>query len=251
MSPETRRQILNSLPAGSVTIRWHGVDLRQFGSFATLSHISKITYARLLLPQKFDESPARILYLDADLLVLGDLEALWETQLEGAVLGAVRDDTLDRALKSSDPGWVGLPRVADYFNAGVLLIDLQRWRAERISEKALAYLTQYPHSPFSDQDALNVACDRHWKPLEPRWNTHNHWETSICDLPSARRPVILHFVAKAKPWDARARNINARLYDSIRSRTRFARTPMDRLLDLFRRALARGERVWHRLDLHC
>ena len=117
-----------------------------------------------------------------------------------------------------------LPAVTDYFNAGVLLIDLPRWREERISERAYAYLTAHPEAPLGDQDGLNFACDGLWKKLDPRWNFQKHFEEQIASLTAAERPAIVHFVTGQKPWLPRSLSVNAGLYDTFRSQTRFART---------------------------
>ena len=65
-----------------------------------------MTFARFLIPNMFPESVSRVLYLDSDILVIDDLRALWQTDLEGAVLGAV-EDHIDRLLKTGEPGFGG------------------------------------------------------------------------------------------------------------------------------------------------
>ena len=225
-----RRHVTDSLPSGGARIRWVDVDLDAFSGFRTNQGVSEATYARLLIPGMFPHSVLRVLYLDADLLVLGDLNWLWEMDLEGAVAGAVLD-RLDAKIKRGLPGLEAVPRVSSYFNAGVLLIDLVRWREEKISEKAMEYLTMHPQSPFSDQDALNFACDGLWKNLDARWNFQGHYETDIAQLATEQRPSIIHFATSRKPWDATCGNPNAALFDAYRSRTRFARTPWDKTRD--------------------
>lgn len=233
LSDRIRTKIFESLPKGSASIRWVEAELEIFRDFSTISYISKVTYARFLIPRIFPDSIPKVLYLDSDLLVLSDLQALWDTDLEGHVLGAVFDG-LDSQIKN-DTLELPVPRVRDYFNGGVLLIDLHRWRAEQISEKALDYLARNPRSPFSDQDALNVACDGLWKKLDPRWNYLAYDEKlDISDLTGGQRPSIAHFTTWKKPWRASVRNVNAALYDSFRSRTCFARSPMDKIEDILR-----------------
>jgi len=238
-SEDTRIRVFDSLPKGSASIRWVPVDLELFQEFSTMPWISKMTYARFLIPRVFPDTISKVLYLDVDLLVLDDLDPLWETDLEGAVVGAVLDK-VDEQIKGGEAGFEALPRVRDYFNAGVLLIDLNRWREERISEKALEYLIQHPRSLYSDQDALNVVCDGFWKKLDARWNFQKHWENRILDMSPEQRPRIVHFVTRAKPWDPRIPNVNASFYDAFRSRTCFARTPRDKMRDIFKG-------IWYRL----
>ncbi|HEY8037341.1 MAG TPA: glycosyltransferase family 8 protein [Methylobacter sp.] len=237
-SDDTKRRVFDSLPGGAASIRWLPVDLSPFGDFATLSHISKMTYSRFLIPSIFPDTVSKVLYLDADLLVLDDLNALWETDLEGAVLGAVKD-ALDTYVKSNEeafaevPRLKEIPRVRNYFNAGVLLIDLDRWREEQISEKSLKYLAQHPTLPFADQDALNVICDGLWKQVKARWNFQDHYEKRISDMNPDVRPGIVHFVTRFKPWKPSSASVNALFYDAFRNRTLFARTPQEKLWEVF------------------
>ena len=170
---------------------------------------------------------SKVLYLDADILVLDDLGTLCETDLGDAVMGEVVDERVTTHIKMGNTslGGLPLPCVQDYFNAGVLLIDLAKWRTERISQKAIEYLELYPHSAFSDQDALNFACDGRWKRVDPRWNYYQiDLKKSISDLSDKQRPGIIHFQGWSKPWDPGSLNFNAQFYDSFRCRTLFART---------------------------
>ena len=238
-STTLRHRVIDSLPEGSATIHWVAVDLSLFGKFPTPPHISStMTFARFMIPRVFTGEVQRVLYLDADLLVLDDLGPVWKADLKGAVVGAVRDHILDTQIKARAPGLDKFPLVQNYFNAGVLLIDLDRWRKERVSENALAYLLANPDSPLADQDALNVACDGRWTELGLAWNFYDHFKTSILQMPPEQRPRIVHFPGQ-KPWKASALSVNARLYDIFRRRTRFARTPTERFCDL-------GIRVWFR-----
>ena len=243
-SLDARLKVEESIPSGAASIRWSPVDLASFQGFSSAPHLSsKIIFARLLLPWLFSDDTRRILYLDADLLVLDDLRPIWDLDLDGAAVGGVLD-TLDLAIKQGMPGLEGVPAVTDYFNAGVLLIDLPQWREERISERAFAYLSAHPQSPFGDQDALNFACDGLWKKLDQRWNFQDHHETRIADMTPTERPAIVHFVTGEKPWLPSSLSVNAGLYDAFRSHTRFARTRRDRFSDT---ALATWRRIKRRV----
>jgi len=225
----TKKRVADSLPGGSAVIRWVPVDTVAFQDFWTAAHVSKMTFARLLIPGVLPDSVSKVLYLDSDILVLDDLRPLWEADLDGAIMGAVLDN-LDPHFKSGNPVYEEAPRVRNYFNAGMLLIDLCQWRRERVSEKALAYMSKHPRTPFMDQDALNVVCDGRWKILDPRWNFHNAYR-NISQFKDTDRPGIVHFVSIMKPWIASMLSVNAGLYDDFRSRTCFARTPWDKIRD--------------------
>jgi lipopolysaccharide biosynthesis glycosyltransferase len=220
-----------SLPVDSALLHWVPVDLTRFAAYSTSSYISVLTYARLLIAELLPPSIRKVLYLDVDILVCDDLTPLLQTDLEGIAIGAV-PDRLDKRLKAGETIWTqDLPRVQDYFNAGVLLMDLERWRAEQISEKALDYLKEHPKTPLSDQDALNVVCDGRWKQLNARWNVINDHRTKISNRGTGNGPAILHFAGPLKPWQVGVLDPNARIYDEIRNRTLFARSKRERTRD--------------------
>ena len=236
---EEQAKVLDSLPRQSAKLNWLPVAQELFGAFSKgeANHVSTLTYARLLISKLFADRLSKVLFLDSDLLVLEDLERLWQTDLGEAPIGAVADFWLHTAYvaegldpkfkRATHPNYKGLPSVEAYFNAGVLLIDLNRWREEEISEKAFDYRQRCSHSPHMDQDALNVACDKRWKKLDARWNFQTHRKRKI----EPGEAGIVHFITDRKPWVASNRNLNARLYDSFRSRTRFTRTPSEKVTD--------------------
>jgi len=161
--------------------------------------------------------------LDVDLLVLRDLGGMWEMDLGGAIVGAVTDWFLPE-WKARCGGIEGLPAVPEYFNSGVLLLDMEQWRRERVSERALVYLQQHPETPFCDQDALNVVCSGKWKEMGAYWNHQNHFELELAKTEAAAWPGIVHFITGGKPWKAQVAHPSAGFYDQVRKRTRFARS---------------------------
>jgi hypothetical protein len=138
----------------------------------------------------------RVLYLDADTLVRGNLTPLWKTDLKGRALGAAPDvghpmghDTVDKH---------------PYFNAGVLLMDLTKIRetGDRLLEKG----REMKGSKFRDQDALNVHF-KDWVPFSLRWNAQGLGTYAVypsadrdqLDLEEMNDPVIVHFTGPVDP----------------------------------------------------
>lgn len=160
---------------------------------------SVMTYARLALPELVDES--RILYLDADMIVQADLSPFMTRDLEGKTVAAARD-VITRTIGGDylPNEALGLNPEADYFQAGFLVIDLERWKAERVSERVLAYLSDYSeHSRYWDQSALNAMLYERWLRLEDEWNTPAFWADQKKDGSNLEDP-ILHFVGPDKAW---------------------------------------------------
>ncbi|MEY4749942.1 MAG: hypothetical protein RIQ60_2156 [Pseudomonadota bacterium] len=221
----TRARVLHSAPAGSLRLSWATVDPSGFDTLVRPAHVSRMTYARLLLAQALPTEVERALYLDCDLLVLGDLAALCNSPLCGATLGAVPDFHIDAHLQAARCGVCRpptcIPDVRQYFNAGVLLVDLTAWRQRGVAERAVHYLREHPDTPYADQDALNRACDQDWTALAPAWNFQPHHCTRVDRLPAERRPHIVHFITASKPWLPASTSLNAALYNRYRDSTCF------------------------------
>ncbi|MBB4253719.1 lipopolysaccharide biosynthesis glycosyltransferase [Rhizobium anhuiense] len=225
---EIKRLIFDSLPANSAVIQWHPIATLSFANgFSTRPGVSRMTFARILLPQFLPQTCNRALYLDGDILVLTALEQLWNIDLGEAVIGAVPDYWLDNVV-SIGPSATGGPRVERYFNAGILLIDLEKWRNERITERSLEYLDRFPTTEYSDQDALNFACDGKWKILNRAWNFQFEPTQAIARIALEQKLAIVHFVTNVKPWKSGSLSPNVAFYDAFRSRTRFALTRWER-----------------------
>ncbi len=151
----------------------------------------------------------RVLFLDADLLVMRDVAELWETPLDERVLAAAPDAAVPlcsapRGVK----GWqaLGIPHDAAYFNCGVLLIHLGRWRERNVTQRALRYFenTREPID-FLHQEALNAVLWDDWKRLDPRWNLLASRAGRSFDRSGRedwKRPGIVHFAGRMKPWRA-------------------------------------------------
>lgn len=232
-SSSMRHRVAASLPEGAAELEWIDVNVDQFRTNTLMSHVSPMTFARLDIPALFAGKAERLLYLDADILVLGDLSPLWQADLGGGAIGAVADSWGDEMLTSGRAEKLGiqLPRTRRYFNAGVLLFDVKQSLSSRLTERAVDYLRANPSSPFADQDALNVACDGNWLVLDERWNFQGHDSCRIERLPQSARPMIVHFITSRKPWKASSTSYNARLYDRYRSRTLFRRSAPERVKD--------------------
>lgn len=181
--------------------------------------ISRATYLKLLIPDLLPREHQRALYLDSDMIVECDLNQLWALSGRRGVLQAVRDYSIQRL---SHPRGVARYRElnlsdAPYFNAGMMLIDLARWRTQRISERVIAYLREYAeYVVYEDQDGLNAVIAGEWEELDPRWNQQQviHDQKEFDRIPESpfkqmlrtvrgplvEEPYILHFSSAEKPW---------------------------------------------------
>jgi lipopolysaccharide biosynthesis glycosyltransferase len=178
-------------------------DPKMWSALGTSKRITSATYFRFLLPSLFDPTVERVLYLDCDLIVDGDIAPLWETDLSGAVLAACREIGCEKTRS----GPLGLRASHRYFNAGVMVIDLKAWRAEDVSRRAVDFLTRNRAlAVYFDQDALNVCLQDRVTYLSCVWNfmpflNFTRFQTDFPEIEAGRlKPVIVHFAGNAKPW---------------------------------------------------
>lgn len=174
-------------------------SMEQFADFPKDWGASVMTYARLALPALIGER--HVLYVDADMIVQADPTTAWETDLQGHIIGAVRDPIIQRMGNEGLPiEQLRLPPDAPYFQAGFLKIDLLRWRAENISDQVSSYLRDWSgHARHWDQSALNVVLLGKWQEIATEWNTPA-WLAEHEQGGRMLHNAALHFVGPNKPW---------------------------------------------------
>lgn len=168
-----------------------------------LDRLGPFTFLRLFVADMFEDY-RRVLYLDCDIRVDGSIAPLLRLDMKGAAIAAVDD-----VMTYWHPGMVvgtphphlaalGFEPEWPYFNAGVMLLDCERWRRDQMTSAALECLSRLgPMAVHCDQDALNVAFRAQWLPLSPRWNFPAvAFETGV---ETVLKPVLYHHT-HYKPW---------------------------------------------------
>lgn len=180
-------------------------------------YITITAYYRLMIAKILPEEIEKVIFLDCDLVIKGDLEQLWQSNLgENFVLAAqdtwipsvsVHNGLLNYKQLKIDPN-------AKYFNAGVFIANLKKWRSEGFFEKAVDYLNQNKEFiRLGDQDILNALLVGKWGELDLRWNVtpgiyeYDGWEKSPFSEEIYNNliqdPWIIHFASDLKPWNSR------------------------------------------------
>ena len=191
------------------------------------SHLTAASLLRLLFPPVLKDID-RVIYLDCDLVVLNDITTLYDTDLLDFPLAACLDFWLTGAPPFAPPGWdvgewhkflsevVGLTDCTTYFNAGVMVMDLNRFRNTGIIDAAKEFLERKNYqTAFVDQDGLNhvingafVRLDLRWNVLGNRRGTNNaDRETSTPAALSHADPWIIHYAGPRKPWSFEGRRM--------------------------------------------
>lgn len=174
---------------------------------------NSIVLARLLLDRLLPMEVDKVLYLDGDTVVINSLKDLWLTDMSNCILGACIEATVDYDRRKN-LGMAHLP----YINAGVLLINLKKWREEKTGQKILEYYKKHNGNLFAnDQDAINGALKNQIFYLGPEYNFYNiYWHYPYKVLKklmkdtyyyseeivqkAIKRPVIIHYLGEERPW---------------------------------------------------
>lgn len=155
-----------------------------------LPHLSYAAFFRYFIPQFVTEEKA--LYLDADIIVRDSIEELFSEDFDGFPIVAVEDDLAKNT-----------------FNSGVMLIDVDAWRREGITEKLLQLTNEFHESSYGDQGILNRLFKNNWKRLPQKYNfmvgmdtvARNYgidsWYTESLKVENEAK--IIHYTGN-KPW---------------------------------------------------
>lgn len=204
IKPETRKTIKEEVEKRKGIISFLDIDGSVYRDYPMSQNLTVAAYYRISIPELLSDSVKKVIYLDCDLIVKEDILNLWHFPLNGKHLAAVQD------LSNSSHLTSGVPR-HKYFNSGVLLIDLEKWRRDGIAEKVHEYLNAHPEKiQFPDQCALNGVLFESWERLPLRWNHQSgvyrssrkrfrHFTAE--EIKEARwNPGIIHYIGTSKPW---------------------------------------------------
>lgn len=212
IGPGDRERIQQTVPDHPIT--WVEVPDEWLESMPR-GHVHQSQIARLHALETLSERVDRVIYIDADMLVTGDIGELWNIDLGGHVLGAAR---CLWGLWMGYGQWrtfeqLGLDGSLKYAQAGTMLVDLAKWRRSSILSRCEAYLVRFGTEVYlGDQEALNAVLDDDWLELPIRWNVYA--DSTIGDpvlircafsrdalIDAVERPGIMHFCGSHKPWD--------------------------------------------------
>lgn len=210
-----RARIRKSLDEERVSISWIEPDNKLFDKLVLTRHLTLTCYYRLLITEFLPKEFHKAIYLDTDMIVTGNLAELWAIDMKDNYVLAVQDD-VELYIGMSDGlrnyREVGICPEDKYFNSGLLVINLDKWRAEGIGNKVIEYIRQNTEYVRNDQDGLNAVLAGKWGELHPKWNQmpkvheYSSWQDS--SFPEdvydelIHHPCVIHFTNSPKPWYA-------------------------------------------------
>ena len=171
------------------------------------NHVSYATYYRILIPNLVQSITPKILYLDTDVIICKDLLPLWQTELGNSLIAAANEPSLANNAR------LEIPKEYEYFNAGILLINVIEWVSNETTATLFKYIKKHQNAlTFWDQDALNANLYNQRKKLSPVWNqqsaffelTQNELSkiySKIELVEAIKNPAIVHFTGSSKPWE--------------------------------------------------
>lgn len=197
---EENKEKINKYTKENINIEF--VDLNYYiekikGKLYTRDYFSMTTYFRLFISNLYPQYNKAI-YLDSDIVLLADVAELYNEDIGNNLVGAVPDDIIQQneVFQEYVEKVVGVASYKTYFNAGMLIMNLDELRKNKFQEKFLYLLENVKYSVVQDQDYLNRICKGRVKLLDMAWNV----------MPNATKGVneedikLIHYNYQYKPW---------------------------------------------------
>ena len=163
----------------------------------TRDYYTNTTYFRLFLPELYPQYN-KVLYLDSDIIVLGDISELFNTDMGTNLVAAAPDDIIQKNKVFQDYAElvVGVAKYQHYFNAGVLLMNLDELRKFNFQEKFIYLLEKVKFSVAQDQDYLNRLCKGRVTLVSHDWDVMPY----VNDETKEEDIKLIHYNFAYKPW---------------------------------------------------
>ena len=146
-------------------------------------------YARIFLNDIFGEEVDRVLYLDCDTLIVDSIRNLWNIDLQGNTIAALKDSFSKYYRKN-----ISLDQNDIMFNSGVMLIDMDKWRQNKVEEKVLNFIKEKNGNvQQGDQGVLNAVLSKQTLPISPSYNFATVFtDLSYDQMVKYRKPVSFY-----------------------------------------------------------
>lgn len=162
-------------------------------------------YSRFLMPDLLP-NVKRALYMDTDILAYGDIAELYNCELDGFTIGAVADSYVmsDKDINAQAATYIDTKHL--YFNAGILLIDCDKWRKQKIFNKiAQSDKKIRDKKLFNSQDPINKCFECNYKTLPHKFNWFGNFPTEA----NAPLDIVIRHFTGTKP------DVDPQRYDVI------------------------------------
>ena len=234
VDPNELARLVGFLGSFLPSVSFLQADPGMLEGFPVSGHVTLASYIRFLLPELLPAAVEKVLFIDVDTIVSDNLRELWETPLSGYALAAVSE----HPIFCRHHGHL----VGEYFNAGMMVIDLNVWRQSEVLTRGMDFVSRASAEQLlhRDQDVLNHLFHGHWLRLEDRWNACPHLfglngdydldrqELTAAELRAIEDPAIIHFAGPGpvKPWSQLCTHPLRDRYRLHSARTPWASVPL-------------------------
>jgi lipopolysaccharide biosynthesis glycosyltransferase len=153
-----------------------------FKDVKSIGRYTIVAYYRFIIPDILEIDVKKAIYLDCDILVIGNIVELYEKNIDNYLLGAIQARCFENKI---------------YFSSGVLLMNLEKMRSENTVKRLFDYIKKNNEELDNpDQDILNFVCKGRWLKLDNIWN----FEIERSENKIIPDPIVLHYATNYKPW---------------------------------------------------
>ncbi|WP_241617430.1 glycosyltransferase [Rosenbergiella epipactidis] len=161
-------------------------------------------YFRLMIADYFQSKVEKVLYLDSDVFCSGDIGYLIDLDISGYTVAAVNDPSTKHIIKTDELFCTNFAQVG-YFNSGVMLININEWGKQSITEKSMNILindSKMNALTYYDQDAINVATNGNVLFIDNIFNyiIDLNYKYKCTENLAHKKASLFHFVGLTKPW---------------------------------------------------
>lgn len=192
------------------------IDAEKLDGLQVKDYLPASMYYRFLIPEIVEGE--RCLYMDCDIIVTGGLRELFSVDIENLACGVVEDQCDDDVRLHNR-----VKMFSPYFNSGVILMNLDYWRNNDVSNRLIEWIAHYPGILYCpDQDALNVVLEGKVKFMDYRYNFQQGFYGDLVwiradkwpSIEKARQnPLLIHYTSGEKPWHKDCRHPRKEDYD--------------------------------------
>lgn len=207
INDDNKNNILKLKTIKEFNVEYINIDASVFENLPNFSnYISNATYFRFKIASLLPNID-KIIYMDCDIVVLGSLKELFDENIEDYHMAGVEDIGYylhRRGLKRETESF--------YINAGIILMNLKKWRQDNIEKKLLSFSSISKEKlVHADQDIINKVLNKTCKPMDLKWNVQDSFYRVVSymekhplmkNIKNAwKNPFIIHYTGEKKPWN--------------------------------------------------
>jgi lipopolysaccharide biosynthesis glycosyltransferase len=198
ISEENKSALSNTVKRFNAEIKYLTIDPTLYDDFVLNQHLTQETYHRISIPDLLEKNIEKVIYLDSDMIIKEDITEIWDIDIDHYFLSAVIDAWQGvKRLRHAD---LSIPEESDYFNAGVLVLNLKKWREHNITNQIIDFMKKNQNIiRYPSQDPMNAILHDKWLQLDEKWN---YQSKRLYFFPELRiEPAVIHYTGNdSKPW---------------------------------------------------